>query len=375
MKIAIDAHSLERGRTGQGRYLINLLKFWSRLNEFRFVLYFQKEIPQDKILKSDCFIKKILKAPFRIQSNAFWQHFLLPKACLKDKIDILFSPSYLLPFGWRGKSIVTLHDISYEAHPQWFTPANRFLLQKISKVAAKKATAILVPSEFTKREIVKYYCLPQSKIYVTPLAPDEQFKPLRNENKFKEVKKHYKIKNRVILYIGSIFNRRHIPELIEVFEKIAKRFLEYQILIIGANHTYPFIDIQSLIKETNKKLGRTAVLQIDWVPEEDLPWLYNISDLTILLSDYEGFGLSVLEAMACGVPVVTTNLGSIPEVVDNCALFVDDPTDINEIAKVIHQGLTDEGLRNDLAERGLIQAKKFSWGKCARETLDILLNC
>ncbi len=367
MIISIDGRCLEGKRTGTGRYLINLLKFWRRENEYRFKIYFKEKIPQDEILKGDNFELKILKNPFGFQSNFFFEHFLLPPAIKKDKADIFFSPYYLLPFYCPAKSAVTLHDISYEAHPEWFSLKDRFFLRRMSKMAARRADIILTVSEFSKSEIVKYYQVSPDKITVTPLAADEVF--CRNEAICRDGFQARPYGEKFILFIGSIFNRRHIPELIQAFEKIAREFSDIQLLIIGANHTQPFIDIDKIIKETNKNLGRQAIIREDYVGEKDLAALYNLAECSVYLSDYEGFGLPLLESMACGTPVITSQKTSLIEAGGEAAIFVDSnkPDDIYDKIK---KALADEDFRKERIRIGFENLERFSWEKCARETLE-----
>ena len=372
MKIAIDARSLEGQKTGVGRYLINLLKYWKDERDIRFILYFQNSIPKDEILESQNFIKKIIKNPINLKSNAFWQHFTLPANLKKDRPNFLFSPSYLLPFFCPTKSAVTIHDVSYETRPEWFLLSNRILLKKVSFRAAKKAKIIFAPSNFSKNEIIKYYKIKAEKIKVTSLGAGESFKKISfdDSEKIKKIKEKYGIKDKFIFYIGSIFNRRHLPEIIKAFEKL--NLPDYQFLIIGKNHTYPFIDIEKQIQKTNNFLNRDAIIKKDYLSDKDLVSVYNSASLFIWLSDYEGFGLPILESMACAAPVITNKAGSIPEVAGDAAIFIENPNDFEEISQAIYKGLNDENLRKNLIEKGFQQVKKFSWEKCARETLDCI---
>ena len=368
MKIGIDAHNLWGRRMGMGRYLSNLLREWSGLElNSKFILYFRNHIPDD-IPKSDNFESKILKS----KSTAFFMHCLLPRAAEKDEVDLFFSPSYILPLKIfkKIKTAVTIHDISYEAHPEWFSWQNNILLRFVSKKSAQRADIILTPSEFTKKEILKHYQINPDKIFVVPLAVDEKFKQLENEDK--AIKEKYSIKNKFIFYIGAIFNRRFIPECIEAFKQIAKKFPEHQFLISGTNYTHPFVDINYIIKKANEDIGREAILHTDYVDENDLVYLYNDASLFIWLSSYEGFGLPPLEALACGTPVITTQMGSLPESVGDSAIFVNNPEDIQEISKAMEKILSNEQFSKELASKGLLQAQKFSWQKTAEETLKIL---
>lgn len=364
MKIGIDCHNLETKRTGTGRYLMNLLKYWAKENA-EIVLYFKNQIPND--IPAGNFQKKVLNT----NSNFWFEHILLPKTIKKHGVEIFFSPSYILPIRIpKGvKTAVAIHDISYEAHPEWYSWQNRILLRWISKKSAKKADMIFVCSEFTKNEILKYYKIKLEKIFVIPLAADEEFAPYHSLQGVE-----YGIKNKFIFYAGAIFQRRFILETIEAFKKIAARLPEYQFLISGPNYTQPFIDIDNLIKKANQEIGWEAILYIDYVSDKDLVNLYNGADLFIWLSSYEGFGLLPLEAMACGTPVITTKMASLPETVGDAAMYVEDPRNIDEIVHAISKVLSNEKTRNWLIEEGLKQSQKFSWRKTAEETLNKLLN-
>ena len=382
MTIGVDCHNLEGNRTGVGRYLLNLLSQWSKLDlaplEVSFILYFKESIPED-IPQNSHFTKKLLKAPFGIQSNAFFTHFLLSKAMGRDRLDLLFCPNYIAPFFCPGKIALTLHDIIYEAHPSqynWPSWADKILLRWVSRQAAKKAKVIFTPSQFSKKEVIKYYHIDPGKVHATHLAADDEFRVIEiSPEVAQKTKKAYGLKGKFILYVGSIFNRRHLPEVIRAFAKVSKETPDYQLLIIGKNFTNPFIDIKKLIQQTNKKLSGPSVLQFD-SPKKvgDLVLLYNMAELFVYLSSYEGFGLPPLESMASGTPVVTTNVSSIPEVVGDSAILINNPTDVDEISKALDKGLTDENLRKKLIAKGLERIKEFSWEKCAQKTLDEMLK-
>ncbi len=382
MIIAIDARSLENNKTGIGRYLSNLLRYWKNSKEHKFVFYFKGEIPESDLLKSDNFELKLLKNPFGFSSNFFFQHFLLPYQLKKDKADFFFSPFYLKPFYCPVKSSVVLHDISYEAHPEWFDFKSQVILRTLSKFSAKTADLVFTVSNYSKNEIIKHYNIDSDKITVTHLGVDfkfiitpHSFLPEKGSDKADKIKEKYNIKNKFILCVGSIFNRRHIPEIIEAFEKISKKksvgvqnFEPRQLLIIGRNHTHPFIDINEKIKTANNNLGRKAVIHLDFVSEEELLLFYNSCEINIYLSDYEGFGLPVLEAQFFGKPVITSHNSSLIEISGNSVEFVRNNT-VDEIYDSLNKIISDEDYKLDLVQRGNENVKRFSWERCARETL------
>ncbi|MEA2113338.1 MAG: glycosyltransferase, partial [Patescibacteria group bacterium] len=181
MKIGIDAHNLEGQRTGVGRYLFNLLKNWNDFDlsadkanlpsDLKFILYFKKEIPKELSFLSDKFQFRRLAS--KLESNVFFTHYLLPRAAKRDAIDILFCPAYVAPIFYRRKIALTLHDIIYQVHPElynWPSIWDRILLKRFSRIAARKAEIIFVPSEYSKKEVLKYYEIKPEKVFNTPLA-------------------------------------------------------------------------------------------------------------------------------------------------------------------------------------------------------------
>jgi len=371
MKIAIDARSLENNKTGINRYLSGLLRCWKENKECKFMLYFKDEIPNNNLLKSDNFELKILKNPFKFSSNFFFQHFLLSYYLKKDKADFFFSPFYLKPIYCPVKSAIVLHDISYEAHPEWFDFKSKFILKLLSKFSAKTADTIFTVSNFSKSEIIKYYKINSDKITVTHLGVDENFigskRSFSRCDSFEMTK--CGINNKFILCVGSMFNRRHIPETIKAFEKVANKYNDYQLVIIGKNQTHPFIDINSKIKTANNNFGRKAIIHLDFVEEEELLVFYNLCELVIYLSDYEGFGLPIIEAQFFGKAVITSYNGSLVEVGNNSVEFVRNNT-TKEIYNSLEKIISDENYKNKSVELGNKNIKRFNWKKCADKTME-----
>ena len=380
MKIAIDCHNLEGNRTGVGRYLWNLLREWSRSSEsgLEFFLYFKNEIPQDvKSLANVGFPESHIRV-LGSGSNALYKHWHLPRAVAKDNADVLFCPDYVLPvYAGRVKTAVTIHDIIYEARPDeysWPSFADKVLLKWASKNSAKRADVIFVPSEFTKSEIIKHYRVNPAKIVVTPLAADPIFKKLDGvgpRQEWEDVKGEYNIQDMFFLFVGSIFNRRFLPESIKAFKEFAAAHVDFQFLIIGKNHTSPFQDIADITGKANKESGREAVIWKDHIDDDkDVVLLYNNAHATVWISSYEGFGLPVLESMACGTPVITSRQGSLPEVGGDAVIYVEDESNPIEILKAMNLIAEDENLWNESSKKGLERAGKFSWTRTSHITLE-----
>lgn len=378
MKIGIDAKNLESQRTGVGRYLINLLQQWDSFGlpkNIEFILYFRKEVPRDLNLTNLNFKIKLLKHGHF--SNALFTHLILPWAAYRDGLDVLFCPAYVSPILYFKKTALTLHDIVYEARPDlysWPSIFDKILLKKFSKISAKKARRIFVPSGYTKEEVLKYYKVKPDKVVVTYLGAGPSMRPINDDEIVAQIKQNYGIADKFIVFVGSIVNRRHLPEVMKAFARIAQELTDYQFLVVGKNHTSPVIEIDSLIQQVNNDLGREAILRKDYFPDADLALLYNAANLLVWLSEYEGFGLPVFEALSCGTPVVTSRVTSIPEIAGEAVLYVKNPNDVEEIYKAIQRGLTDNDLKCNLIKKGLDRAKQFSWRRCAKETLENLIN-
>ena len=376
MLIGIDAHNLEGNRTGVGRYLFNLLQEWSKLSSkfkvqnSKFILYFKDEIPAD-VPRSALFEMKL----FKVGSTAKFMHWNLWRAAKKDKVDILFCPGYVAPIFWQDKLALTLHDIIYEAHPDWFefkNPADKILLKWVSKRSAKKASVIFVPSEFSRNEVIKYYKVKSEKITVTYEAGEINAAETIGSQDL--IKGRLNLKKQFAFFVGSIFNRRHMSEIISAFGRLAKERPDLQLLIAGKDRTKPEQHIDKLVSLLNEKLGRQAILRVDFVGDNDLKLLYQACAFFIWLSDYEGFGLPPLEAMALGAPVITSDSTSLKEVAGSAALLIKNNSDVNEIYQAMRRLVEDENLRQELIRHGKEQAAKFSWEKCAEETLNGLIR-
>jgi len=362
MIIGIDAHSLEGKRTGVGRVLINLIKQWDSFGgDIRFLLYFKKEIPELNL--SNKFEKKLINS----NSNALFIHYYLPSVAKRDKVDILLCPSYVSPIFYKRKTALILHDIIYQVHPEmynWPSFWDKILLKEFSKISAKKAKIIFTPSEFSKQEVIKHYKVNPNKVFNIAWGIDNDFRKIEDNQELIKIKDKYKIKDKFIFYIGSIFNRRHLPETIKAFKKIANKLNNYQFLIVGANYA----------NIPEQEFNHEKIVRQEYLPGKDLIKLYNAADLTIYLSDYEGFGLPPLESIACGTPVITSKKASIPEVIGDAGIYIEDNSNINEISEAIYKGLTNNNLRKELISKGLDQVKKFSWQKSAKEILDAMIK-
>jgi len=376
IRIGIEAHNLEGHRVGVGRYLENLLMEWGSSPEVaekvQFILYFKKEIPKDSFLANPVFI---CRQPNWLSRKSFLLYFLLalPFWAWRDKADIVFFPGYMIPWTYRGGAVLVSHDISFERFPHLFSLRYRLPYQFFGRYGAHMAKAVIAVSRFSKQEIVELYHLPPEKVYVVPNGRDKRF-VRKNQQEIQRAKTAAGIVGDYIFYYGQIFNRRHVAELLRAYEKIAPSFPTLQLLVVGGNHTQkPYIDIDGLAEGINHRLSREAVIRKEFIESnEDIIALCSGARAGAYLSSYEGFGLPPLEFLACGTPVLAPNTTALADTLEGKQVVIQDPTDIDEIALALRRTLTDPEITSRARADGPVQAAKFSWTKCAQDTLDIL---
>jgi glycosyltransferase involved in cell wall biosynthesis len=349
-----------------------------------------------QIIKSpyNNFKAKILKWPF----NFFWTQGRMSLEMIFSRPDILFIPAHALPIIHPKKSIVTIHDIGFERDRRLYSKneigpigvKKRILLNFFVRIftlgkfgantldylhwstryAINHAHKIITVSNFTKIELEQYYKADKDKISVIHNGYNEHiFKKINDENKIKNVLAKYGINDKYILYVGRIERKKNTPALIEAFSiaREKNKNIKQKLVLVG-DASYGYDETNYMINEY--AVGNEVILP-GWVKEEDLPYFYNGADAYIFPSNYEGFGIPLLQAMACGVPIAASCGTSIPEVVGEAAIFFDS-YDAYSIAKIIEKILTDEILRKKLVKAGLARIDNFSWEKCAKETWQLI---
>ncbi len=359
--IGIDAHSIGLKQGGNETYIKELLKAISEIehSDFKFLIFLSRNILIPSFL-----LKKNFKI-CRVSKNSFLRFmFELPFKTHINKLDLIHT-QYHLPFMISCPGIITVHDISFLRFPEFF-PKHLFLKFKIFfPYSIKKSVKIITCSEFSKKEIINFYKVEPEKIVVIYYGVSENFKPIEiKEN----ILKKYGIKKPFILTVSNLQPRKNLNRLIKAYLYLLKNKenFSYSLVIVGRK-----LWLYKEIFEEAKRLGfKDRIVFTDYIPEEDLIYLYNLAEVFVYPSLYEGFGLPVLEAMACGCPVITSNLSSLPEICEKAAILVN-PYDIEEIANAIKEVISNANLRNFLKKEGLKQSKKFTWKKTAEETLKV----
>lgn len=362
MRIAVHAKVLsERQLNGLGVYAFNLLKAISKIDQKnQYVLYSNEPIVQK--ITADNFQEKILNFP------KLWSYVRFPFEFVGDKYDLLFVPKEMVPPVKRPKTVVTCHGFGQRGvHEDRLPLSAKANIWIAANYALKSADKIIVVSESVKKDIVENCGIAPDKISVTLLGYDDSlYKPCSDENAIDAVKRRYGIKNKYIINTSSLlWHRKNIVRLVKAFHICKAKGISGHQMVITGKKGEAYQEIIELIGALG--LGHDVLLT-DYIPTEDMPVLLSGADAMVFPSLHEGFGLSVLEAMACGCPVITSNVFSMPEVAGDAGILVD-PYDEKQIASAMEKILCDQQRKNKMRIDSIERAKFFSWEKTARETL------
>lgn len=370
MKIAFESQLFLKGnKTGIAWCANNIIKELSSIEEC-FCNYFSMKYSEDQVNQ----VKKYQRYGTRMQEckwfhdvlyKLIWPFIPFPYFCFFPKdVDITQFFNCVVPPGVKGKSVVIVHDMAYKVCPETVRLKTKRWLQLTLKGSCKRADAIVTVSESSKQDIIKYLKVSPGKITVMPNGVDLRYFHNRyGDKEIVQVKNKYHIQGEYFLYLGTLEPRKNIPNLLLAYKKLLEINHEEYVpsLVIAGGKGWLFDSIFETVKELNleKYVLFTGYLEVDEVPK-----IICGAVAFIFPSIYEGFGMPPLEAMACGTPVITSNLSSLPEVVGDAGILVD-PMSTDEICHAMEQIMTDEGLRHDLIERGLARAQRYTWKNSA----------
>jgi glycosyltransferase involved in cell wall biosynthesis len=353
MRIGIDARELCGHATGAGRYLGGLLAAWAaddRTRAHSFVLY----TPEPLAIRLDA-----RRFPTRLVPKAkgvWWEQVRLPRTAARDHLDAFFAPAYTAPLALDVPTAVTIHDVSFVAHPEWFSTREGVRRRTLTRLSARHARAVLTVSEFSRRELVEWLDVPAARIHVLPSGISARRRGASTAGDPR------------VLYVGSIFNRRHVPDLIRAFGAVARRFPEASLDIVGDNRSYPHEDLPRTIAAEHVE-DRVRCLR--FVAEPELNALYAHARVFAFLSEYEGHGLTPLEALAAGAPPVVADTAVARETCGDAAIYV--PVgDIDGAAWALEAALFDEPTRARILAAAPETLARFDWARTARATLAVL---
>ncbi len=363
MRIAIDASTIST-QGGPRSYVLGLLDALGRIDrENEYIIFYNDPVHLGRFPWA-----RELVLPGKSPLCRLWrEHVSLPLACLREKADLLHGPKSAVPFWSPCPSVVTLHDLIPITHPETETWAAQLYWRLQIPIAARRASYIITDSEHARQEIVAMFDTPDQRIAVTPLgyppALDDSPDPVRAA----ALRQRYGLPESYILYVGTIQPRKNLDMLIQAYARLRSEGITAYKLVIAGRKGWLY---ETLFTRISAMGLEGDVIFTGFVPDEDLPSLYDGACLFTYLSFFEGFGLPPLEAMARGVPVVTSNTTSLPEVVGEAGITVS-PRSLDEVVEGMRRVLTDNSLAQQMRQAGQVRARGFSWERTARETMAI----
>jgi glycosyltransferase involved in cell wall biosynthesis len=376
MQIGIDASRLAVEQpTGTENYAFQIIRQLARIMGQpgavdRLTLYFNQPPAPAVLAGLD------LPAPVELKTMPFprlWTHLRLSREMLQHPPAALFVPAHVLPLVHPARSVVTIHDLGYLYFPQAHTFKARQYLDLSTRFSAARANRVIAISQATKNDLARHYAIPPAKIEVIYHGYDKQrFFPVKDEAAKQAARARYNIgPGRFLVYVGTLQPRKNLLRLLEAYAALAAQpeFKDLQLVLAGKPGwlSQPILDRAAQLQ---KKLPGRLILP-GYLAENDLPLLLRAAEAFVFPSLYEGFGMPVLEALACGCPVVCANSSSLPEVAGEAALY-HHPLDTLSLAAQLRRLLTQPGLRAEMVQKGLAQAALFSWEAAARKTLQVI---
>ncbi len=361
--IVLDARTATDHFPGIGRYVVNLASVLTHIApDLDLLLLHDPSAVSTRLQLPNWPRLACAVSPFSIQ-----QQWSVPRHLRRADAILYHSPYYLMPYQPGVPTVLTCYDLIPLIYPEYFTTLQRLIYRATHMLAIHTAQITLAISETTKADLIRYFRVDPEQVIVTPLAADPHLVPQPRE-RVAAVRSKYGLPDHYILYLGSNKPHKNLVRLVQAWQVANLKSQIPNLKLVIAGHwdnrcpeARQFVEEQGL---------QDQVVLAGPVNEADLPALYSGAELFAFPSLYEGFGLPVLEAMACGTPVVCSNTSSLPEVAGDAVIRVD-PLDTEALAEAIGRALADQALRQDLRARGLAQAAQFSWERTACETLKV----
>jgi glycosyltransferase involved in cell wall biosynthesis len=376
MRIGIDMSLIPGERAGGGQYAYQLGTALTRIDQrHRYRLYpvfyyiVHPDYPRARFPTSSRMRMAFRHLP---PPMVLWlwraEGWARTKEWLLGPVDLVHSTTFCTPpLSSRKRLVVTIYDLSFMVHPEFHIDVNVQHCLAGTRAALERADAILAISEHTRRDLVDRLGARPERIIVTPLAHDPTYRPVTDALQLASVQRRYDLPERFVLFVGTLEPRKNLMRLVHAYANLPAPLRRDVSLVIAGGAGWLS---ESLRREVAHRGLVDRVRFIGYVRDEDMASLYSLATVFVYPSLYEGFGLPVLEAMACGVPVLTSNVSSLPEVAGGAAVLVT-PTDVDAITDGLTQLLDDGALAAKLVARGLEWSSNFSWDRCARETLAV----
>ena len=361
LRIGLDGTTLQPERSGVGFYTEHLFASLLAVDgKNEYVVLSNSEV------RSDMIPADLVHEGYRFPVRGIWMQTILPLLLNRKKVDVCHYTNYISPLWSSCPAVVTFHDMTVSLLPRYSSWKKRLLLRSLIPLVARKADAIIVVSESTRRDVLRTLRIPKEKIHLIQEGVTPEFKPVTNKNRLEQVKARYGLCGPYFIAVGTVEPRKNLVRLAQAFHQVRRETgRNLKLLIVGGKG----FQSDRILREVKEAAGE-HVIWTGYAPSNDLPSLYSCAEALVYTSLYEGFGLPVLEAMACATPVITSNNSSLKEVAGDAALLVD-PENVEDISNSMRRIIEDKTLYNMLSNKGIERASHFSWEEAARRTLKV----
>jgi glycosyltransferase involved in cell wall biosynthesis len=335
--------------------------------QLEFVIFTGPHTCLEGIQGSHCTVDERFRG---IESSLLRLLFFIPRGLRAQRIGIYhgFDHIGVPPVAKVGRYVATIHDMIPLLWPQWVTRQHRWVVTAAYHYLRRQADLVIAPSEATKADIVRRLQISPQRITVIPWGCEERFRPVGDPERFAAVQRRYRLPARYLLFVGTLEPRKNLTTLLHAYAMLRAEGCSTELKLVVAGRTgWLYADIFDTVKTLALE---DEVIFTGFVADEDLPALYRGAHMFVFPSLYEGFGLPILEAMASGVPVITSHTASMPEVAGDAAILVD-PHDPKAIAEGMARVLAEDRLREALIQKGLARARRYTWDSVAQKTLEL----
>ncbi len=355
----LNPHGTEMGTRIYTENIVNGILETDHQNEY--LLIYKDENLLGTFPTKENVTETVLKIPTKL----LWDQIGIPLLARREKLDLIFNPKFSVPLLTKRKTVFVMHGMEWFVYPEVYKWGDVHYVKLAMPLYCKKADKIIAVSHLVETDMIKYMKVNKDKIKVIYEGYNKIFKPVNSNEFLNIIRNKYKLPGEFILYVGDIFPSKNFGRLVTAFNNLQRKINIP--LVVAGRKRWKYEDDMNLIEKFNLK---NKILFVGRVPQKDLVGFYNLAKMLVFPSLDEGFGLPVIEAFACGCPVIASGTGALPEVGGHAAYYID-PYNVYEIEKAMFEVLTNKSLRQSLIENGFEQAKKFSWENNVNQTLKL----
>lgn len=367
MRIGFDATALPSKPVGAGRYIVRLVRSLAGMNTGHELVVFvqntRRLLIDSPAIENVHWVETPEISPAR---RLLWEQIALPRLARQAGIDLLHSPHYTRPLDLPCASVVTFHDMTFFLYPQLHTRVKRLFFPWMMRMSARRADAIIADSVSTRRDAMQILHVPENNIFTVPLGIGKEFHRITDSSLLEDCRRRYDLPQTFFLHVGLVEPRKNLPLLLGAYARLAQVEDPPSLVVVG-RMGWMYEDVHRQIESLQLQ---DRVIFTGYIPDQDLPLVYNLAQILLYPSRYEGFGFPPLEAMACGTPVITTAVSAMQDQVSDAGLLVP-PQDEEALFDAMRRLMHDRLLQDDLSLRGQRQASLYTWDQTALKTLQV----